>query len=83
MPIGANAVILECPKTEAIMKSFVSVAGDGLLRCPPMPDTQLGSDKGIKRLIAEEVPPGFQCGATRKDGDQAMNSQTSAANSEA
>jgi hypothetical protein len=48
------------------MKFFVSVAGDGLLPAPPMPDTQLRSDKGIKRLIAEEVPSWLQCGATER-----------------
>jgi hypothetical protein len=66
---GANrrsAVIPECPKTEAIMKSFVSVVGDGLLPAPPMPDTQFRSDKGIKRLIAEEVPSWLQSGATER-----------------
>ena len=48
------------------MKSFVSVAEDGLLPAPPMLDTQLRSDKGIKRLIAEEVPSWLQCGATER-----------------
>src|SRR5215207_717580 len=61
-----NAVIPECPKMEAVMKAFVSVAGDGLLPAPPMPDTQLRSDKGIKRLIVEEVPSWLQCGATER-----------------
>jgi hypothetical protein len=48
------------------MKSFISVAGDGLLPAPPMPNTQLCSDKGIRRLIAEEVPSWLQCGATER-----------------
>jgi hypothetical protein len=48
------------------MKSFVSVAGDGLLPAPPMPDTQLCSDKGIKRLIAKEVPSWLQSGASER-----------------
>jgi hypothetical protein len=48
------------------MKSFISVAGEGLLPAPPMPDTQLCSDKGIKRLIAEEVPSWLECDATER-----------------
>jgi hypothetical protein len=48
------------------MKTFISVAGDGLLPAPPMPDTQPRSDKGTKRLIAEEVPSWRQCGTTER-----------------
>ena len=48
------------------MKFFVGVAGDGLLPAPPMPDTRPRSDKGIERLIAEDVPSWLECGATER-----------------